>query len=142
HPLAFDALPMNPGTRSLLARFVASDAYEGTVAMAAPWKAGVGVIELDRWGRALLQLRDSDLPVERFPDMWSIPGGIMHAEEAPDAAAFREFEEETGALLEALSLFKVYRASDIPGSLTDLYHVYFVDADLDEEFIDVREGQA
>lgn len=142
HPATFDALPMNPGTRNLLARFVASDAYEGTVAMAAPWKAGVGVIELDRWGRALLQLRDSDLPPERFPDMWSIPGGIMHPDEAPDAAAVREFEEETGALLEELALFKVYRSSEIPGSLTDIYHVYFVDADLDEEYIDVREGQA
>ncbi len=142
HPKVFDSLPMNPGTRNLLARFVASDAYRGTVAMAAPWKAGVGVIQMDRWGRVLLQLRDADLPPERFPDMWSIPGGIMDAEEAPDAAAVREFEEETGALLQELSLFKVYRASEIPGSLTDIYHVYFVDADLDEDLIDVREGQA
>jgi 8-oxo-dGTP pyrophosphatase MutT (NUDIX family) len=142
HPDTFAELPMNPGTRNLLARFLASDAYRGTVAMAAPWKAGVGVIQLDRWGRALLQLRDADLPAERFPNMWSIPGGLMDHEEAPDAAAVREFEEETGALLEELSLFRVYRSSEIPGSLTDLYHVYFVDADLEEEFIDVREGQA
>lgn len=142
HPDAFDSLPMNPGTRNLLARFIASDAYRGTVAMAAPWKAGVGVIQLDRWGRALLQLRDADLPPDRFPDMWSIPGGLMDPEEAPDAAAVREFEEETGALLEDLALFKVYRSNEIPGSLTDIYHVYFVDADLDEELIDVREGQA
>lgn len=142
HPDTFDGLPMNPGTRNLLARFIASDAYQGTVAMAAPWKAGVGVIQLDRWGRALLQLRDADLPPDRFPDMWSIPGGLMDPEESPDAAAVREFEEETGALLEALSLFKVYRSAQIPGSLTDLYHVYFVDADLDEDLIEVREGQA
>ncbi|HMO96086.1 MAG TPA: NUDIX hydrolase, partial [Tepidiformaceae bacterium] len=132
HPTAFDALPMNPGTRNLLTRFIASDSYRGTVAMAAPWKAGVGVIQLDRWGRALLQLRDADLPPERFPDMWSIPGGLMDHEEAPDAAAVREFEEETGALLQELSLFRVYRKAEIPGSLTDIFHVYFVDADIDE----------
>lgn len=142
HPETFHALPMNPGTRNLLARFTASDAYRGTVAMAAPWKAGVGVIQLDRWGRALLQLRDADLPPDRFPNMWSIPGGLMDTDEAPDAAAVREFEEETGALLEELSLFKVYRSAEIPGSLTDIYHVYFVDADLHEDYIEVREGQA
>jgi 8-oxo-dGTP diphosphatase len=142
HPSAFDGMKMNPGTRNLLRRFVESDAYRGTVAMAAPWKAGVGVIQLDRWGRVLLQLRDEDLPADRFPDMWSIPGGIMDPEEAPDAAAFREFEEETGTLLPNLDLFRVYRKAEIPGSLTDIYHVYFIDADLEEDLIEVREGQA
>ena len=142
HPGQFATLPMNPGTRQLLARFTASDAYRGTVAMLAPWKAGVGVIALDRWGRVLLQLRDADLPEGRFPDQWAIPGGIMEPGEAADRAAFREFEEETGVLLEDLSLFRLYRKDTLEGSLTDDYHIYFADADIPEEQVDVREGQA
>ncbi|WBL37201.1 NUDIX hydrolase [Tepidiforma flava] len=142
HPSAFDALPMNPGTRQLLARFTASDAYRGTVGMLQPFRVGVGVIALDRWGRALLQLRDADLPPERFPGLWSIPGGLVEPDEPPDAAAFREFEEETGVLLDDLRLFRVYRASELPGSLTHVYHIYYGDPDVPEELIEVREGQA
>lgn len=143
HPRAFGSLPLNPGTRNLLDRFVASDAYRGTVALLQPFTAGVGVIELDRWGRVLLQLRDADLPPDRYPDQWSIPGGIIEAGEAPDAAAFREFEEETGHLLPDLKFFKLYRRQpDLPASLTDLYHVYYVDADIEEDEVVVGEGQA
>ena len=135
HPDMFDSLLMNPGTRNLLARFVASDSYRGTVAMLRPHKAGAGVIALDRWGRVLLQ--------HRFPDQWSIPGGIIDPGEAPDAAALREFEEETGVLLQELSLFRVYnKTADLPGSLTDVYHIYYADPDLDEADIQVNEGQA
>jgi 8-oxo-dGTP diphosphatase len=142
HPAAFGALPMNPGTRELLARFVASDAYRGTVGMLQPYRVGVGVIALDRWGRALLQLRDADLPPERFPGLWSIPGGLVEPDEPPDAAAFREFEEETGVLLESLHLFHVYRSRELRGSLTHVYHIYYDDPDVPEAFIEVREGQA
>ena len=143
HPRDFNALKMNQGTRNLLARFVASDAYRGTVSMLQPHVAGAGVIALDRWGRALLQLRDVDLPPDRYPDQWSIPGGILEPGEAPDAAAFREFEEETGVLLEDLKLFRVYRKEpDLPSSITDVYHVYFGDPDIDEDRVQVNEGQA
>ena len=143
HPSTFGTLKMNPGTRDLLRRFVESDAYRGTVAMLQPRKDGAGILALDRWGRVLLQLRDADLPPDRFPDQWSIPGGIIEAGEAPDAAAFREFEEETGILLEDLQLFRAYRKeTDLPMSLTDTYHIYFADPDLDEAEIEVREGQA
>ena len=134
---------MNQGTRNLLDRFTASDSYRGTVAMLQPQKDGAGILALDRWGRVLLQLRDADLPPERFPDQWSIPGGIIEPGEAPDAAAFREFEEETGILLQDLTLFRAYRKQpDLPTSLTDTYHIYFADPDLDEAEIEVREGQA
>jgi 8-oxo-dGTP diphosphatase len=143
HPDAFAQLPMNPGTRNLLARFVASDAYRGTVSMLRPFKVGVGVIALDRWGRALLQLRDADLPPDRYPNQWSIPGGILEPGESPDACAFREFEEETGIPLPHLQLFQMYRReSDMPTSVTDIYHVYFGDPDIDEAAIQVNEGQA
>lgn len=143
HPRAFAGLKMNQGTRNLLDRFVASDSYRGTVSMFRPRKDGVGIIALDRWGRALLQLRDADLPPDRYPDQWSIPGGILEPGEAPDAGAFREFEEETGILLADLKLYRVFRKDpDFPTSITDTYHVYFTDPDLDEAEIQVNEGQA
>jgi 8-oxo-dGTP pyrophosphatase MutT (NUDIX family) len=136
-------LPMNPRAREMLDRFLASDQYRGTLAVRAPYKVGVGVIEIDRWGRFLLQLRDDDLPPERYPAMWSIPGGILEPGEAPDAGAFREFEEETGHLLDSLKLFRVYRRDpDLPTSLTDVFHIYYLDADIDEDKISVNEGQA
>ncbi len=143
HPRTFGALAMNPGTRNLLGRFLATDSYRGTVALLQPYKAGVGVIALDRWGRALLQLRDADLPPDRYPNAWSIPGGILEPGEAPDAGAFREFEEETGVLLDDLKLYGMFRKDpDFPTSITDLYHVYYADPDLDEAALEVNEGQA
>jgi 8-oxo-dGTP diphosphatase len=143
HPDDIPGLRINPPTREVIERFLASDSYRGTVAVMAPYKVGVGILEIDRWGRLLLQLRDADLPPERYPGMWSIPGGLLEPGEAPDAAAFREFEEETGHLLESLKLFHVYRKDgEIPTSLTDVYHVYYVDADIDEAHIQVNEGQA
>lgn len=140
-PDEIERLPMNPGSRGRLARFLASDKYRGTLATKAEHRIGVGIIEIDRWGRLLLQLRDADLPPERFPDMWSIPGGIVEQGEPPDAAALREFEEETGHLLEELKLFRVYRSGDLPAMPGEVYHVYYIDADVPERFIDVNEGQ-
>ena len=143
HPSEAANLPMNPVTRANLERFLADDKYRGALAVNAPYKVGVGVIEIDRWGRLLLQLRDADLPPERYPDMWSIPGGILEPGEAPDAGALREFEEETGQLLETLKLYRVYRREvDLPTSLTDVFHIYYVDADIEEALIEVNEGQA
>jgi 8-oxo-dGTP diphosphatase len=142
-PGELDALPMNPSTRTIIGRFLASDQYRGTVLLQAPYKVGVGVIEIDRWGRLLLQLRDADLPPERYPDVWSIPGGILEPGEAPDAGALREFEEETGHLLESLKFYRVYRRDpDLPTSLTDVFHIYYIDADIEEATIHVNEGQA
>ena len=143
HPRTFESLKMNPGTRSLLERFLATDYYRGTVSLLQTYKAGVGVIALDRWGRALLQLRDADLPPDRYPNAWSIPGGILEPGEPPDSGALREFEEETVALLEDLKLFRLFRKEpDFPTSITDVYHVYYADPDLDEAEIEVNEGQA
>jgi 8-oxo-dGTP diphosphatase len=137
------SLPMNPSPRAILDTFFAHDQYLGTLASKAPYKVGVAVIALDRWGRLLLQLRDADLPPERCPDMWSLPGGLMQTGESPDACGLREFEEETGILLEDLKLFHAFRRdTDLPAALVDVQHVYYIDADLDEAEIDVREGQA
>ena len=59
------------------------------------------------------------------------------------AAAFREFEEETGVLLPELKLFRLFRrepGQDAP--LADTYHAFFGDPDIDERDIAVNEGQA
>lgn len=136
-------LKMNPQSRGRLERFLASDKYRGTVATKASFRQGVGIIEIDRWGRLLLQLRDPDLPPERFPGTWCIPGGLMEPGEPADSAALREFEEETGHLLPELKLYRVYRrATDLSTLLSDIFHVYYTDADIPEEMIDVNEGQA
>jgi 8-oxo-dGTP diphosphatase len=142
-PAEIPALPMNPVTRTLVDGFLAHDKYLGTVAFKAPRRAGVCVLELDRWGRVLLQLRDDDLPPERFPGHWSVPGGLIHPGESPDLAALREFEEETGHLLDDLRFYRSFRAADeLPTALVDLQHVYYCDADIDEAHIQVNEGQA
>ncbi|MGI8925208.1 MAG: NUDIX domain-containing protein, partial [Tepidiformaceae bacterium] len=134
-------LPMNPPARRMLARFINEGHYATLVALRAQQTVGVAVIEIDRWGRFLLQLRDEGL--ERFPGYWTVPGGRMEPGESPDATAFREFEEETGHLLDTVRLFKVYRREvDLPSAMVDVQHVYYIDADIDEEAIEVREGQA
>lgn len=142
-PEQIGSLRLNPVSRAIVERFLESDHYRGTVALQAPYRIGVGIIAMDRWGRILLQLRDADLPPERYPDQWSLPGGLALPDEPTDVAAFREFEEETGVLLEQLKLFHMYRRDpDLPTSLTDVFHIYYDDPDIDEDRIDVREGQA
>lgn len=142
-PEEIGELLMNPGSRKVIEVFLASDMYRGTLLLQQRWKVGVGVIALDRWGRILLQLRDADLPPERYPDQWSLPGGLLEPGEAPDAGALREFEEETGQLLENLKLYRVYRkAAEIRTSLTDIFHIYYDDPDIPERAIEVNEGQA
>ncbi|MGE5596481.1 MAG: NUDIX domain-containing protein [Hyphomicrobiales bacterium] len=136
------SLRMNPRTREMLDDFLASDQYRGLAALKRPNRVGVAVLELDRWGRVLLQLRDDDLPPERYPGQWSIAGGIMEPGEAPDACALREFEEETGHLLEELRLYRVFRRDEVPTADVDVQHVYYIDADIPEEHIQVNEGQA
>jgi 8-oxo-dGTP pyrophosphatase MutT (NUDIX family) len=137
------SLPMNPATRAILQRFFADDKYRGLAATKAPFQRGVALLVLDQWGRVLLQLRDDDLPPERLPGVWSLPGGLVEAGESPDAAAIREFEEETGQVLEELRLFHVFRrATDLPEDLVDIDHVYYADPAIPEEAIEVREGQA
>ncbi|GHI91738.1 NUDIX hydrolase [Streptomyces olivaceus] len=63
----------------------------------APTHAGVAVKAIDT-GRVLLLQRalDDDDPAA---GMWEFPGGGIEDGEAPEAAAFREFAEETGVTL-------------------------------------------
>ena len=104
-------------------------------------RSGAAVIEIDRWGRVLLVLRDAALPPGRFPGAWALPGGMMLPGESPDATALREFEAETGHLLDTVKLFKVYRRAELPALPFDIEHVYFIDADLDLDDLSGSEGQ-
>ncbi|MFN0095990.1 MAG: NUDIX domain-containing protein [Dehalococcoidia bacterium] len=142
-PDEVEGLLMNPFPREVLRGFFASDHYRGTLRGHDRYKEGACVVALDRWGRVLLQLRDADLPPERYPDHWSLLGGLIEPGEAPDLAALREFEEETGILLDDVRLYRAFRRTvDLPEALVDIQHVYFADPDIPEEQIDVREGQA
>lgn len=136
------ALRMNPNGRHVLETVLASEMYLGWVAWKKPNRRSVTTLEIDRWGRILLQLRDDDLPPDRYPGVWSLPGGLIEPDESPDAAAMREFEEETGHLLEELKLYRAFHRHELPESTVEIEHVYYVDADIPEEHIDVREGQA
>ncbi|GAB4336786.1 MAG: hypothetical protein Kow0010_24770 [Dehalococcoidia bacterium] len=129
-------LKMNPGTRRVLEAFFDSDAYREALGGRRMGAAHVWVIELNRWGQLLLQLRGSDLE-----STWTPPGGPIGPGESPDAAAIRVFEEETGHLLEQLRLFRVFREGDLPGLPAAVEHVFYVDADIDEGLIDARAGQ-
>jgi 8-oxo-dGTP pyrophosphatase MutT (NUDIX family) len=54
--------------------------------------------------------------------------------ESPDAAGLRRFEEETGALLPTLKLFRTYRRSEgFPNAPFATLHLYYHDADLDAD---------
>lgn len=123
----------------VLSAFLASDQYRGSLAPRRPHSAAT-VIELDRWGRVLLQLRDRDLPPHLFPGTWTLPGGAIEEGESPDAAALREFEEETGQLLDEINFFRAYPMAEVPGQVALVQHVFFIDADLDADLLDCREG--
>lgn len=123
----------------VLTAFLSSDMYRGALEPPTPHSAAT-IIELDRWGRVLLQLRDNDLPANLYPGTWTLPGGRIHEGESPDAAAIREFEEETGRLLDEVRLFRVFRKANVPAQVAEAQHVYFVDADLDSAHLDCNEG--
>ena len=55
--------------------------------------------------RFLLQLRD-DIPTIAWPGHWAFFGGHLEPGEDPDAAVYRELEEEIGYIAPQLSLFE------------------------------------
>ena len=76
---------------------------------------------------------------------WEVPAGMIDGSEAPEVAAKREFEEETGFRAERVRrLFSLYPS---PGFLAERVHLFVAEGltkgesawDDDEEFEDVRE---
>ena len=81
-------------------------------------RSRVTVLALDRWGSVLVE--DS-----------GPPSSMLREGESADAAALRVFEEQTGALLEELHLFRDGEAS---------HHVYYCDPDLVLDELDPPAG--
>ncbi|MEL6791996.1 MAG: NUDIX domain-containing protein [Pseudomonadota bacterium] len=66
----------------------------------APDYRGAVILPVDLQGRVLLQLRDRN-PAAIHPGEWGMFGGGVEPEEPLDAAARREFAEETGVKIPA-----------------------------------------
>ena len=98
-----------------------------------------GILVVDRVGRILLQLRDSDAPV--FPDKWSLVGGQVEPGETPEEAARREVLEESAIWVEAPlePVFEGRLASGRGHGLTQ-WHVYAAPTHASDADIVVGEG--
>lgn len=66
----------------------------GRLPEAVTWR-GAAVLARDARGRVLMQLRDSDAGLAS-PGKWGLFGGAVEPGESVEAAARREFHEETG----------------------------------------------
>lgn len=80
-----------------------------------PW-LGVGAVIFDQ-NRVLLVKRAN----EPFQNWWSLPGGIVETGELLKDAIRREILEETGLLIEPLSIIEVFE------SVQPTYHFVVVD---------------
>jgi len=65
-------------------------------------------------GSGVLLLRDNQVLLQRRKDngLWSIPGGSLEPGESLEEAAIRETYEETGLVLDKLTLFGVYSGKE------------------------------
>jgi 8-oxo-dGTP diphosphatase len=61
----------------------------------------VSIAVVEHNGRYLIRQRPSGAPLAGF---WEFPGGKVHADETPEAAALRECREETGLAVTAVEL--------------------------------------
>jgi 8-oxo-dGTP diphosphatase len=67
--------------------------------------ASASVVLVDAAGQVLMQLRD-DRPGINNPGCWAFPGGTLNPGEDTEAAARREFFEETGCQVGEIELLK------------------------------------
>lgn len=75
-----------------------------------PYRRGVGVMLLDRSGRVFTGQRK-----DTHADAWQMPQGGIDKGEAPEEAAFRELEEETGTRnAEILAASRKWLSYDLP----------------------------
>jgi 8-oxo-dGTP pyrophosphatase MutT (NUDIX family) len=99
------------------------------------------VLLVDPKGRLLLQERDERPVID--PGRWGLVGGHVDADEDPDAAAYRELEEETGIRLDppALPLWREFEIFHQAYGTHDSVRVYAAPTDLVDEDIVVGEGR-
>ncbi|MFB6490081.1 MAG: NUDIX hydrolase [Thermoproteus sp. AZ2] len=84
--------------------------------------AGVGAVVLR--GTQILLIRRGSNPGK---GKWSIPGGMIEPGEAPEEAALRELEEETGLLGKVRGLFGVYNYVERDSDGRVRYHFVILD---------------
>jgi 8-oxo-dGTP pyrophosphatase MutT (NUDIX family) len=98
------------------------------------------VLLVDPRGWVLLQERDEGAP--RAADQWGMVGGHVEPGEVPEAAAYRELEEETAVALPAGTL-RLWREAEYtyPDGLHGHYHLYAASVDLTDADIVVGEGR-
>lgn len=65
---------------------------------------GTTAILVNPEGKVLLQHRDN-IPTIRYPDHWSMPGGVMEPGEMPEQTIRRELEEELGYVVGEVELY-------------------------------------
>ena len=111
------------------------------------WQAGlipdpqaVAIIVLNDQGEVLLQLRDSD-PNIAFANFWTLPGGVVAANETTEEAARRELLEETG-LSSDLAHWKFYRRESKNRKFLIEQHIYTCQTQQDISEMVLGEGQA
>lgn len=64
--------------------------------------ASIAIAVVRHGDRYLIGQRSADGPL---PNYWEFPGGKVHADELPEAAAARECREETGLVVRVVDLF-------------------------------------
>lgn len=99
---------------------------------------GVAVVARDGRGRALMQLRDGFAHVAS-PGKWSLFGGGVEPGEGLEAAARREFEEETGIAIAQDRLRPLVKVASqtLAGGVV---HVFGLDRSILPEEITLGEG--
>jgi 8-oxo-dGTP diphosphatase len=105
-----------------------------------PDPQAVAVILVNDLGEVLLQLRDNN-PNISFANEWTLPGGVVEANETPEQAARRELAEETGLHLE-LSLWKIYKRKPENRLFSIEQHVYTGKTRVSASEMTLGEGQA
>lgn len=101
------------------------------------WR-GASVLAKDRSGRVLMQLRDSDAGLAS-PGKWGLFGGGVEPGESLEAAARREFREETGIDLggDALRPLARFQSQALAGGVV---HVFQLERAVQREELRLGEG--
>lgn len=104
-----------------------------------PNPQGAAVIITNLRGEVLLQLRDDD-PSLVFPNMWSLPGGVVEPNESPADAARREVLEELALNLSPV-FWKVYVRESSRRSFRVEQHIFTAVTDREVADMILGEGQ-
>lgn len=99
------------------------------------------IVLVDPRGRLLLQERDQHPAID--PDRWGFVGGHVDPGEDPDAAAYRELEEETGIVLAppALTFWQEFEVFHEAYGTRDPVRVYAAATDLTDAGVECNEGR-